>query len=180
MKKINKILLTAFLAVAAFVFALLGASCAKKPEYTVTFMNGQTVVATVKGHEGDALEAPDAPQEDGYSFVGWSLGESGEIKEFPAAIPAEDVTYYANYAKLYEIELNVGDGTLDTQKVYASAGSNLYDALKDVVPTTSDDTYFGAWFYGNKEITAESNTIMPRKDISVRARYKVRLYDQAV
>lgn len=169
MKKINKILLTAFLAVAAFVFALLGASCAKKPEYTVTFMNGQTVVATVKGHEGDALEAPDAPQEDGYSFVGWSLGESGEIKEFPAAIPAEDVTYYANYAKLYEIELNVGDGTLDTQKVYASAGSNLYDALKDVVPTTSDDTYFGAWFYGNKEITAESNTIMPRKDISVRA-----------
>ena len=41
MKKINKILLTAFLAVAAFVFALLGASCAKKPEYTVTFMNGQ-------------------------------------------------------------------------------------------------------------------------------------------
>lgn len=182
MKKINKILLTAFLAVAAFVFALLGASCAKKPEYTVTFMNGQTVVATVKGHEGDALEAPDAPQEDGYSFVGWSLGESGEIKEFPATIPAEDVTYYANYAKLYEIELNVGDGTLDTQKVYASAGSNLYDALKDVVPTTSDDTYFGAWFYGNKEITAESNTIMPRKDISVRARYKVdytiKLYKQ--
>ena len=96
MKKINKILLTAFLAVAAFVFALLGASCAKKPEYTVTFMNGQTVVATVKGHEGDALEAPDAPQEDGYSFVGWSLGESGEIIDFPAAIPAEDVKYYAN------------------------------------------------------------------------------------
>lgn len=118
----------------------------------------------------------------GIPLVGWSLGESGEIKEFPAAIPAEDVTYYANYAKLYEIELNVGDGTLDTQKVYASAGSNLYDALKDVVPTTSDDTYFGAWFYGNKEITAESNTIMPRKDISVRARYKVdytiKLYKQ--
>lgn len=50
------------------------------------------------------------------------------------------------------------------------------------MPTTSDDTYFGAWFYGNKEITAESNTIMPRKDISVRARYKVdytiKLYKQ--
>ncbi len=173
MKKLNRVLLIAALTVAAFFVTLFAASCSKKPEYNVTFMNGEEIVATVTGHEGDVLEAPAAPQEEGYSFTGWSLGGTGEIKEFPTTIPGEDVTYHANYAKLYAIELNVGSGTLGTQKVYASAGSNLYDALKDVVPTTSDDTYFGAWFYGNKEITSESNTIMPRKDITVRARYKV-------
>ena len=45
-------------------------------EYTVTYTDGDTVLGSEVLHYGDALTFPQAPEKEGYQFVGWDTAES--------------------------------------------------------------------------------------------------------
>ena len=63
-----------------------------KNTYTVTWdVDGRTTQQTVAF--GDAIQKPADPQKEGYAFTGWS-------PEVPVAMPAEDMTFTAQFEKV--------------------------------------------------------------------------------
>ena len=83
-------------------------------QYTLTFdAAGGSDVAPITQDYGTAVTAPSAPTRTGYTFAGWD-------SELPATMPAEDVTYTAQW--------NVNQYTL----TFDAAGGS------DVAPITQD------------------------------------------
>lgn len=63
--------------------------------YTVTFMSGTAVHASLAVVSGGYINAPSQPEKEGYSFLGWVDG-NGDSVEFPY-YPEADVTLNAKY-----------------------------------------------------------------------------------
>ncbi|MDE5796817.1 MAG: InlB B-repeat-containing protein, partial [Muribaculaceae bacterium] len=64
--------------------------------YNIIFMIGDEIIDTYKLDYGVAIEAPEAPEKEGYTFDGWS--------NLPATMPATDLVINGNYtAILYRL-----------------------------------------------------------------------------
>jgi len=129
------------------------AQYAKNP-YTMTFVLGNGEADIVLTQEvGSALEAPAAPQREGYTFTGWS-------PEVPATIPAGNTTFTAQwkvnqYAVIYMVN---GEEWARDDVDYGSAVS-----LREYTPA-ADETFSG-WQYADGELPS----VMPAHDIVVTA-----------
>lgn len=77
--------------------------------YTVTFMDGKTVLKTEKVQHGSAATAPEVSEKDGKTFVGWD-------KKFD--VVTSDLTINAVYdVKTFTVTFKDGEKVLSTQTV---------------------------------------------------------------
>lgn len=88
------------------------ASGGSSETYTVTFMDGETVLSQTSVTKGEPATEPGAPTKDGYVFLYWSVTEDGEKYDFSTILSA-DLTLYAvweaeNTDWEYEV---INDGT---------------------------------------------------------------------
>lgn len=162
-------LIAALLLVFAGTACAFAAGCANKNTVNISFeVNGGVAIADVKKQSGEEYTLP-VPERNGYEFEGWYLTVdfSGEPVE---TISASDSKYYAKWAQLYTITLDLDGGSLSQSVLYLKAGANVYDFMVDYVPTKSGLT-FGAWFDGESELA--KNTRMTENGLTLRAKYKV-------
>ena len=60
-------------------------------QYTITFdTNGGSEIAPITQDYGTAITAPEAPEREGYTFIGWDM-------EIPKTMPAENITLKARW-----------------------------------------------------------------------------------
>ena len=99
-------------------------------QYTVTFMDGDTVLATFTEDFGTSITEPVPPAKEGQMFLGWD-------HEVPATIPAEDLTINAQYAT---IVAKIVDGETTTYFASVEAALNAAQSGQtvEVYPGTHD------------------------------------------
>ena len=76
-------------------------------QYTITFdTNGGSEIAPITQDYGTAITAPEAPEREGYTFIGWD-------REIPKTMPAENITLKAKWK---DIEKPTGEIIIGTNK----------------------------------------------------------------
>ena len=171
MKNIKKALAVAMITATACATMAMGASCKKnKNGATVSFEGVEgTNISNIETQKGEELTLP-IPEKEGYRFEGWYTNPEFTGDPVTSLVVDGSCTYYAKWSELCAITLDLGGGSLGTTKIYADAGSNVYDAVKDLVPTKEGLT-FGAWFHDGKELT--KSVRLPAEGITLTAAYKV-------
>ena len=124
-------------------------------KYTLTFKIDEEVIFSESVDCGSVIEAPEAPEKEGYSFTGWGV--------VPATMPASDLeltgTYEINY---YNLVFKVGDEVvLSAQVPY---GTEI------VAPEVAEKE--GYSFSGWGEVPST----MPAKDLEISGSYEVNSY----
>lgn len=115
--------------------------------FTVTFKDGDTVIATATVKDGEKIAASDIPANladtQDSAFEGWFNGDSAFDKD--AAITAS-VTYNAKWTGLFNVTFMNGDTQVKSVKVKDGAVISAED-----VPGTLADTDFAflGWFVGD-------------------------------
>ena len=108
MKKIKSVLLGAL----ALGCITLGA-CGGDDSYTVTLMDGNSIIQTIEKDKATHLEAPQAPKKEGYTFEGWYTDAELTIPYNPDLLSA-NLTLYAKFtANTLYISFKLNGGTLD-------------------------------------------------------------------
>ncbi len=84
-------------------------------EYTVVFMDGETVISTADYTYDTAIEVPADPVKEGYTFAGWDA----EVPETAKA----DATFNATWTEIFEIKwfvegVNIATGTTEKVSTY--------------------------------------------------------------
>ncbi len=103
-------------------------------QYTITFMDGETILDTITQDYNTAVTAPENPTKTGYTFTGWE-------PECPAAMPAENKTLTAQW------QINQYTITFDTN------GGSTVDSITQDYGTavtapenpTKDGYIFSSW-----------------------------------
>ena len=132
----------------------------EKEKFTVTFVDGDSTLATVEVEDGSKATAPIAPTKVGHSFGGWYLGE--QLWNFDTAV-TENITLVASwipnvYNVLFDYE-NADDVTVSVEygktvtlpadpskEHYIFLGWYLGDTLFDSnTAITTDMTLVPAW-----------------------------------
>ncbi len=180
MKKSRIMVVAAVLAVVSMV-AAVAVSCRSKKEFELSFVtNGGTEIQSVKVAEGESYTLP-APQRNGYEFDGWYLTADFSGSAVEALTVSEDKVFYAKWAQLFKVSLELNGGTLSVDSLSLKAGADLYQTMQAYTPEKSGLS-FGAWFDGSSELTP--GTLMPQADLTLTAQYKVayrvELYLQAL
>lgn len=171
----KKFLASLFILFACALCVSFAACGGKSDKVTISFeANGGTEVAAVELDNGAEYDLPETTKSD-YEFEGWfdNPGLTGEAVTHITA--SESVTYYAKWAKLYNVTLDADGGNLPSglsTSFKLKVGGSLYEALKPYVPRKTDDYQFDAWLNGASAVTL--NTKMPNGDVSLKARYKVK------
>ena len=148
-------------------FALFLTSCGKK--YSLSFnTNGGNEISSVTIDNKTEYTLP-IPTRDGFEFIGWYLSSDFSGDSITSITISSNTTVYAKWDELFEITLNLDGGTLDKTFIYGKSGDNVYDLVKDLVPTKSG-VVFGAWFNGTVELS--QNTKLT-KSMTLTAKYKV-------
>ena len=120
----------------------------EKKIFTVTFINGDSVLATVEVEDGSKVTAPVAPSKVGYSFGGWYYGE--ELWSFDTAI-TESITLDASwtpntYNVLFDYE-GADDVTVSVE----------YGKTVTLPASPSKEHYvFLGWYLGNTPFDADT------------------------
>ena len=179
MNKLRKALYIAVMTVVVAAMGVLIVACngkeADDTEYTLTFMNGNAVHATVTGVTGSEVSVAD-PTKLNFTFDGWSSTSDGKnIVELPATMPAQNITYYAVFSERFNIKLDAGIGSLSDSEstISVKAGVKLYDLISSIKPSVDGDARFAAWFYGSERLTDNSTSVMPSHSITLTAKYEV-------
>lgn len=124
-------------------------------KYQVTFRIGDEVIAAYTQEYGSAITAPDAPEREGYTFVGW-----GEVAE---TVPASDVTYEGSYSvNSYTLTYTVDGEVVRTESVTYGTTITVPDE-----PTKEGHTFSG-W--------GEVPETMPAEDVTVSGTFTVNRY----
>lgn len=132
--KTKKKSLRTFLFVLAAAGCLGAASCAKD-KITFSFaVNGGAEIAAAEVKKGEEYSLP-VPTREGYEFEGWYTTEdlSGDPVE-KIGDAQENLTFYAKWAKVYTVTLNLNGGTLSVTSFKAKAGTNLSGLLAAYTP----------------------------------------------
>lgn len=174
MKRNTKALLIVLIMIMC-VTSLFLVSCGKK--YTVTLnSNGTTTQEEVAEGETFALQTPTL---ENHEFAGWYLSQDFSGEPVTEIVVNADVNVYAKWERLYNVTLNLEGGTLANTKIQLKDGENVYNAVKDLVPTKTN-AKFDAWKDGNYAIN--SSMVVNGADITLTASYKyaytIEIYQQ--
>lgn len=134
-------------------------------KYSVTFKNGNTLISTVSVKPGETVkikDIPENPQQDGYTFLGWSTKKDASDKSdvnFYAGTPVNsDTTVYAVFEEItpvmYDVTFMNDDAWLDT--IYVEKGKKL-DARNLPAPT-KDGYNFVGWSTNKNASAADFST----------------------
>ncbi len=110
-KKILFLIIVAIVLITAIVLTSLPLQGQKTESYTVTFQDfDKTVLKTESVEEGKAATAPEDPQRDGYTFIGWNRDFSSVEK---------DIVITAEYLRITDTAFEVDTVSVadDTKKV---------------------------------------------------------------
>ena len=123
--------------------------------YTITFdAAGGSEIAPITQDYGTVITAPEAPEREGYTFIGWD-------KAIPETMPAENMTVAAQW------EINRYTITFD-----AAGGSEIAPITQDYgtrITTPEAPTREGYTFIGWDREIPET---MPAENITLKARWK--------
>lgn len=124
--------------------------------YTVTFMDGKTVLKTEKVQHGSAATAPEVPEKDGRTFKEWD-------KDFSKV--TSDLTINAVYAvDTFKVTFKDGEKVLETQTVEYEAAATAPDTARLSPP---EGMHFAKWDKDFSKVT---------EDIEVSAVYELNEY----
>ena len=124
--------------------------------YTVTFMDGKTVLKTEKVQHGSAATAPEVPKKDGKTFKGWD-------KDFSKV--TSDLTINAVYdVDTFTVTFKDGDTVLSIQTVEYEAAAIAPDTARLSPP---EGMHFAKWDKDFSKVT---------EDIEVSAVYELNEY----
>lgn len=135
--------------------------------FTVTFKDGDAVIATATVKDGEKIADADIPADladtQDSAFEGWFNGDSAFDKD--AAITAS-VTYNAKWTGLFNVTFMNGDTQVKSVKV--KSGEKIADADIPADPAFATPEYaFGGWFNGEVEFdenaTVDSNVVYTAK-----------------
>lgn len=102
--------------------------------YTVTFMDGKTVLKTEKVQHGSAATAPEVPEQDGKTFKEWD-------KDFSKV--TSDLTINAVYdVDTFKVTFKDGEKVLETQTVEYEAAATAPDTARLSPP---EGMHFSEW-----------------------------------
>ena len=116
------------------------------PKVTVTFKDGDTVVATQTITSGSKAKAPAAPSKTGYTFASWISGETTVDAEAETSAITADVTYTAKWTPtVYTITyvLNDNDATNPNEEASYTIESEI---IFKSPTTTNSKTPYGLWY----------------------------------
>lgn len=124
--------------------------------YTVTFMDGKTVLKTEKVQHGSAATAPEVPEKDGRTFKEWD-------KDFSKV--TSDLTINAVYdVDTFTVTFKDGEKVLETQTVEYEAAATAPDIARLSPP---EGMHFAEWDKDFSKVT---------EDIEVSAVYELNEY----
>ena len=124
--------------------------------YTVTFMDGKTVLKTEKVKHGSAVTAPEVPKKDGKTFKGWD-------KDFSNV--TSDLTINAVYdVDTFTVTFKDGEKVLEIQTVEYEAAATAPDTARLSPP---EGMHFAEWDKDFSKVT---------EDIEVSAVYELNEY----
>ena len=124
--------------------------------YTVTFMDGKTVLKTEKVQHGSAATAPEVPKKDGKTFKGWDK---------PFDNVTSDLTINAVYdVDTFTVTFKDGEKVLETQTVEYEAAATAPDTARLSPP---EGMHFAKWDKDFSKVT---------EDIEVSAVYELNEY----
>lgn len=124
--------------------------------YTVTFMDGKTVLKTEKVQHGSAATAPEVPKKDGKTFKEWDKGFS---------TVTSDLTINAVYdVDTFTVTFKDGEKVLETQTVEYEAAATAPDTARLSPP---EGMHFAKWDKDFSKVT---------EDIEVSAVYELNVY----
>ena len=147
--------------------------------YTITYMDGNEVLATANYIYGEAVNPMNAPSKEGYTFIGW-------YPEEPATMPNHDEILYAQWqANKYNITINQVTGGTITVGVVDNYG-NAFSA------TTDTAAAYNAWVnlsvetdagytFGDYVVTTASGIpieiinsgfVMPAENVTISANFE--------
>lgn len=125
-------------------------------EYTVTFMDGKTVLKTEKVKHGSAAPEPKVPEKDGKTFKGWDK---------PFDNVTSDLTINAVYdVDTFTVTFKDGEKVLETQTVEYEAAATAPDTARLSPP---EGMHFAKWDKDFSKVT---------EDIEVSAVYELNEY----
>ena len=167
------LLIIAIICCTAFV------ACEEKG-FSVTFMDGETVLNTVTVEKGGDLNLPANPTKTGYTFVGWYLD-----KNFTQAYDSEvstitaDFTLYAKFEQsVMYISVVTNGGTVTINGVTESerAVVAVTKGLAYTLPTPIKEGYNFIGYTLDGEEFPLSGTYQKDNSITVRAQYELNSY----
>lgn len=124
--------------------------------YTVTFMDGKTVLKTEKVQHGSAATAPEVPEKDGKTFSKWDKGFS---------MVTSDLTINAVFdVDTFTVTFKDGEKVLETQTVEYEAAATAPDTARLSPP---EGMHFAKWDKDFSKVT---------EDIEVSAVYELNVY----
>lgn len=125
--------------------------------YTVTFMDGKTVLKTEKVQHGSAATAPEVPEKDGKTFKDWDNKAYNNV--------TSDLTINAVYdVDTFTVTFKDGEEVLETQTVEYEAAATAPDTARLSPP---EGMHFAKWDKDFSKVT---------EDIEVSAVYEFNKY----
>jgi uncharacterized repeat protein (TIGR02543 family) len=124
-------------------------------QYLVTFKIGDEVISSESLDYGTAIQAPEAPDKEGYTFNGW--------QDMPETVPANDVTIEGSY-------------TINTYVLTYIVDDEVYQSFEvtygDPIPTVDNPVKTGYTFNGWDVLL----TTMPARDVTITAGWLINQY----
>ena len=146
-------------------------------EYTVKFMDGESVVNAVTGVKDGQVAVPTAPTKEHYTFDGWYDAEEGGTKlESAGIVITGDATYYARYTAIeYKITYVIDGGTPAEFK-------GIFGSPVTAPETTKEGYTFDGWYtaadYTGEKVTFP--TAMPDTNPTYYGRFVINTYKVTV
>ena len=152
--------------------------------YTITYMDGEEVLAAETYEVGATVTPIEDPVKEGYTFVGWD-------PEVPATMPDSNVTVYAqwqpNAVETYTINVSVSDetpwGTVTGSGVFAYGSIDTLTATPDEgyifigwndsnmdnprMVTVSRDSNFTAYFIAEEIVIPVNDSLMGSVEVNI-------------
>lgn len=141
-------------------------------KYTVTFMDGKTVLKTEKVKHGSAATAPEVPEKDGKTFKEWDKGFS---------TVTSDLTINAVYDvdKFTLMFINFDGTTVYTEEVeYGASIEDAYNNAVEKVDIEGPFEYDGWYEVGDETTTLlDENNLpeMPARNVTYKLKLKLTL-----
>lgn len=136
-----------------------------KEEYTVTFMNGNTQVATKTYSLGDVYGK--LPEVSGAGFVGWFTKDGRQVYE-NSMVAAENHTLSAQFGTLYTVSFKVDGEVIRSRQL--SANDLIVAPSNPVKAADKNYVYsFSHWVDGSGNRFVENMTYMPAGNVTYTA-----------